>query len=201
MTIHPFPNAKPKLLGEPEDSIGIIDTPAVAGLNGTVNSTLTDVIDISVRNATGSIGSTPTETVFQSQTINYTQPKNIAFLKTKCENTDGFSNHQSTIRLRRGGLTGTILDDAILLGGNSLTLSATEIDRPIGSVLYVLTIKELNPAVISASALVYDGGFNGTAIVCNIDDTHEGTIATPATATKQINTPDTHRTHETEVFP
>jgi len=195
-----FPNSKPILLGESEDSIGIIDTPAVAGLAGDVAVDITDFSNFDFAPNVGSHTSTATETIIATTTVTNSFEKNTLSINVIIQGTSGFGSNFSLCRLRRGGLTGTILASGNVNGTGTRIFNVDDIDIPIGDTDYVLTNQEIAPSNDHAVG-TYSAGMSGIVVLSEADDTHAAIIATPATATKQIISEDSHRTHETEVLP
>jgi len=196
MTIHPFPNAKSKLLGNPEDSIGIIDTPAVAELTGDVSIDSADFSNFDYPVSTGSFTNTPAEAVFITSTVTITKVKNNVRLNIRIV---GLGLQNSTVRIRRGGLTGTIVGGPDFVGSSGKIFIINDSNLPIGNTDYVATAQRIGPTARSLETYT-PNTLPGLVIVSEPNDTHAGIIATPAIATKQINSPDSHTTHETDVL-
>lgn len=194
---HIFPNSKPILLGAAEDSIGIIDDIAVAGLSGDV--VIDDPTILFPRADTGTANLLVGPGTYSSAffTVNYAKSINKAKLVAKIFTS--FVGVNIIIELRRGGTTGDVLGSATNSGpvNNSKTITVIETNRPTGNQLYTVT------CTIPSGQMFYTNynGWSGDLEVVNVNDTHAAIITTPATATKQINSPDTHKTHETEVLP
>lgn len=200
-----FPNSKPKLLGEGEDSIGIIDTPAVAGLTGDLvmskisDTGYTDIpatssgTFIASRSRVGSNGSirftlsnitTPVENPNKSTLVIIVAASNAGSVA---------SNSTKDWVLKRDATT---IDSFSLVGASP---DKTEADIHI-------FIDTNPPAGTFDYTLVEDdgNGYGGIGIQLFFilgTDTHAGFIDTVAIAGKQINTPDTHTTHEQEILP
>jgi len=199
-----FPNKNPKLFGEAEDSIGIIDTSAVAGLTGdatlseggntttqqhrasTAGSSVTDRLTVSV-----SIGN-PIVT-FSNIT---TPPNSILIINTYAAPilTDG-STLVKNVVLRRdtsdlSSFT-TIVRNSTTGAEIFLENTFIDINPPAGTFDYTLEEDDVNSFASITVTLMF--------IV--LTDTHAAEIITTATATKQINSPDSHRTQQTEVIP
>jgi len=198
-----FPNSNAELLGEAEDSIGIIDTPAIAGLSGDLvmsedldqglnaqNGTTTSSTNQQPRRRNGSDGNAIT--TFS----NLTTPDNsvlviVVAAATFLANT----NSTKSWKLVRDGTT--TIDGPFNLQASHGTQTQSNMrvftdENPLaGTHTYTLVENDGNGF----------GAVNSTLFFIKGTDTHAAAITTPATATKQIITPDTHRTHETEVIP
>ena len=196
-----FPNAKPKLFGDPENSMGIIDTPAESGLSGSVDATPDNgatntrfaTVEIFNRNPYRS-GISVNQVLVTVTSVVVAAGEKV--LLTYVWISDYSNNNQD------GAMTHSLQRDAseitTFANGNYnetiRTLNSQFIDSPgAGTFSYRIQITAESSGGLQYVAL--------TANVIKITDTHEGIIPTPATATKQINTPDTHTTHETEVLP
>lgn len=202
-----FPNAKSPLFGAGEDSVGIIVTPAVAGLTGDVTSTITAALSflatqvgdtLRAANTSGSLG--------QSFTITYGEVINRAKIQVKQDMQANFQNAGITIQLRRGGVGGTVISSQFFkqAGFPNITVNftITEVNRPVGSQLYTLTfIRDSTGGANGWRTFNYSPILNGEFALVDIDDTHQGFIDTVAVAGKQINAADSHTTREISVLP
>ncbi len=188
-------NRKPTLFGEGEDSVGIIDTPATAGLGGGLSITdgNTDT-DQQNSGTSSSAGSSPDE--------NGPIPNPQVIIT--------ISNNNSTVGLAiSGGFSSgssasvnvTVEESAVVKASGLLTMNRT-FNLNLGVLL-------LYVHGVSAGAHTYDIVWGGgtkpgvgkvDAKVAEVNDSHAGTIATSATATKQVNVADSHTTHEGEIL-
>lgn len=201
-----FPTRKPRLFGAGEDSIGIIDTPAVAGLGGSL--VVEDVnIELSIPFDSGELSSSQTSTTgtIVSATITPINATNKVRIIARIDAGSGTSD--GVIEIREDS---TVLVDQLIDQGASPVIFTLTVDLENVSVsahTYTMRIRS-----ISGNSFQYGNGGTTdtnpdviapelTVAVTDFDDTHVGTIATPATATKQINTPDSHSTKRTEVIP
>lgn len=198
-----FPNAKPKLLGAGEDSVGIIVTPAVAGLTGNVTA-IPDAAQ--VNNIIGSTLNTffdPRQNSITADQILVTAPsvtvaEGERVLITYVWVSDYNNNSASggmTHELQRDGTPITTFNNSNYANVPVQTLRPQFIDNP-GAGTFVYRIQQTDSSNL--------GGFQFINIWVNvivITDTHAGFIQSVAIAGKQINTPDTHRTHEQSVLP
>jgi len=190
-----FPNARPKLLGEAEDSEAIIDTEAIAGLSGSSAAVAGDSGAGFFNGGTSFREDVPNDVValvgqtLDTDTVNV-PAGSIVVIFLCSENGNG----PGVIKVRN---TTTSVDKIALSmvtgGGLTITLNSTSFvdsSPDVGNNSY---------AMIGVSG----AGFKMQMIlrVVDVTDNHQGIITTPATATKQINSPDTYRTHEQAVLP
>ena len=201
-----FPNKNPILFGEAEDSIGIIDEEAIAGLTGSlvvedVNIQLSSTFDSS------SISSLLTTTTGDIVSVTVTPVNATNKVKIIGRLDAGSFDSGAIVEIREGS---TVLVDQLLDGGISvlpqvLTVNLTDIS--VAAHTYTMRIRYI-------SGLGYQFGDGGSVdtnpdahapdfvvAVTDFLDTHTSVIATPATAIKQINSPDSHTTRQTEVIP
>jgi len=199
--IHPFPNAKPELLGDPEDSIGIIDTSAVAGLTGDL--VMAKVLDsgqqqvratvlTSFVNARATIGNDGGTRIAITSITTPTEKSTLVIVIVSANFIPVSGNTTKAWLLKRGTTT---IDTFALQAADSNSTEAdirlfTDSNPTAGTFDYNLVEDDPNTYGAITMQLFF---IRGT-------DTHAGIITTPATATKQINSPDTHRTHEREVL-
>jgi len=196
-----FPNKNPVLFGQAEDSIGIIDDEAIAGLTGSLvlaRDTDQGVDEIpgttlftpneSPRLTAGSIGN---EKITWS---NVTTPPD-SVLVIIVSTASPVANSSSTKNWLITEDTATLL--AFSQSGTNSTQTRCEMN----------VFTDASPsagthdyAVEEANGNSY-GAISATLFFIAATDTHGGVIATPATATKQINSPDSHTTRQTEVIP
>jgi len=171
---------------------------AVAGLAGDVDIDTTDFSDFDYPEFTSSFTDTVLESVFITTTVNITKAVNTVKINIRLQST---GTGTSTVRLRRGGLTGTILAGPSFVAsvGGEVIFSVTDTNVPIGSIDYVATVQRL--VVAHGVGLYTPNELPGIVVLSEADDTHAGIIDTIAVAGKNIITPDSHRTHETEVLP
>jgi len=179
MTNEVFPNAKPILLGENQQIPG--------PLSGSVVSDLTDLSNFDYPNNTGSFTPTITETVFVTTTINITKAVNKILIDIRIQGTSGFGSNFTLLKLRRGGLTGTILSSGQVNGTGIKIFNVTDTNPPIGNTDYVVTAQRTVP---SHTVGLYPGGLPGVVVLGESDDTHASTITGS----------DTHTTHEDGVL-
>lgn len=194
-----FPNAKPKLLGEGEDSIGIIDTPAVAGLTGSVTLAKDTDQGITPINATQSSSSvtsrirTGNDGVALITFSNVTTPTDSILIIVIASSTFLLGNADKDWLLKRDTTT---LDTFSLESGDSNSQNAdmrvfVDANPTAGTFDYTLVEDDANTF----------GGMTMTLFFIKANDTHAGFIDTVAIAGKQINAEDSHRTHEQAVLP
>jgi len=201
MSENVFPNARSRLFGEGEDSEGIIVTPAVAGLSGDVEA-LDPVLNINFNDVAGGGGtddSSSPEQVYASVSITVTEPINVIFLRQFSpmdRNNDG-----GTFRIREDDINGLQIAGAGYGAGNgqaNIVMSAIIKNQPVGSRTYVMTREQNTP---TSGFTRLQAGATTNNFVVDVDDTHAGFIQSVAIAGKQINTPDSHTTHEQAVLP
>lgn len=210
-----FPNKKPTLFGEGENSIAVIDEEAVAGLTGSSEDSIGVIATPAVAGLTGSnittvvkpsigapytienpnIGITwgQTEIIIATKAISVTSAKNFLILDVTCgiqyNTTPGSRSGRVNIRLQ--DLNGAIVAFTDVVDGvfGFLHLAVVEQDIPISTTQVVFTIENntgfTDPG--NRSAILF------FPTIVNINDTHDGEITTPATATKQINAVDSHQ--------
>jgi len=240
-----FPNARSPLFGEGEDSIGVIDTPAVAGLSGSPEDSIGVIDTPAVAGLSGSNGTTVDkplatigytivnpligitwggdEFIISSSPITITESINflILFVTLGISYNDTSGTRTGQLRLRFNDVNGTLLDEVAITNTGFFGPVIFQLviqNAPLTATSVVLTIK-------NNTSFITDIGNRSNVFyaisVVNIDDTHQGIIttpatatkqinavdshqgiiATPATATKQINAVDSHRTHEQSVLP
>lgn len=186
-----FPNARSKLFGEGEDSEGIIDNPAVAGLSGSASPIATSPPNVGAFNA--GFGGPGFD--FDIRTVNAgTSNASISVTKSATQKAiiTMFWFHTAST-----SPDWTLRNDTIVL----FTFSS-QIENEVHTDQFIDESASINPTY-NISPVVNTNASRMFLVVnvIDIDDTHTGTIITPATATKQINTPDSHRTHEQAVLP
>lgn len=214
-----FKNKKPTLFGNSEDSIAIIDVPAVATLTG-------DNIDTHAADLTGEVdGLTPVnqlgyptpiggggtavinnfvETIYASSTLNATEAVNVGFIR-KSNGIDTAGSITTTTRIREDDLNGNILASSSTSSTFFTIIQQAIIkNQPIGNRTYVFTIQLTNTNTgdfyrfhTDATSLAYIVDIDDTHIATlsgDNTDTHAASITTPATAIKQINVPESHNT-------
>jgi len=200
-----FPNAKAQLLGAPEDSIAIIDTPAVADLAGSlvvedVNIQLGSTFD------SGELSGLQTLTTGTLLSVTVTPVNATNKVKIIARIDVGSFDDGATVEIREGS---TVLVDQLVTGGitaaiRTLTVDLTDVS--VAAHTYTLRIR-----FISGIGFQYgNGGSTDTspdviapdlvAALTDFLDTHAGIITTPATAIKQINSADSHATQESGVI-
>ncbi len=199
MSLDSFPNAKPKLLGEGEDSIGIIVTPAVAGLTGdaTLAESTTAANNVIKLGFTTTIngelaGTAPNTKLSQAVTT----PADSLVVVAACAYYMNDGGNTQTINIR-------VLDGAVILKSASRTIPAN--GENILSVLFV-GIPLTGSRTYNVQAWITPSSRLLAAVRIDIShvkltDTHAGFIQTVAVAGKQINTPDSHTTHEQGEIP
>ena len=197
-----FPNAKSPIFGEGEDSIGIIDTVAVAGLSGTIsqaeNTTGEDAdkfggFAIFAGRANGKIWPSGPGTNQSSVTVTTPADSLVVVAGFGAGWLPGSGSGTMSVRVLDGSTT---LKTATLSTGNTndAELSVLFVGVPLsGSRTYnVQCWNTSGDALMHTSIRVSHVQFT---------DTHAGIITTPATATKQINAADSHTTREISVLP
>ena len=196
-----FPNKNPILFGEAEDSEGIIDTPAVAGLTGSV--VLAKDTDQGVDELAGTSQFSPNEQPRLTSGIDgnekITWPNVItpadSILVIVVSTASPVANSASTKNW-------LITEDTVTKF--SFTQSATNSNQT-RSEMNVFT--DASPSAGTHDYAVEEddgnsyGAISATLFFIKATDTHGAIISTPATATKQINSPDSHTTRQTEVIP
>ena len=208
-----YPNARSPLLGEPEDSIGIIDTAAVAGLGGDfspvidvenegegvipIGSSALDFLGVrALEQFNPQIIATTTVTPPVSTPINRSIVTIVGMAIGR--KFVGGGNSNITITLVKDGSTTLATKvtsvDSTGTQGDMMIVSAVEINQTA-----VLHTYELRVTQVGDDVTISNGGIKATVLDPN--DTHAGSIITQATATKQINSADSHRTHEQAVLP
>ena len=201
-----FPNARSKLFGAGEDSVGIITTPATAGLTGDLDLSDGDTDFEANTPVSGVLSNQGTSNAIgvsnQQVDVTVNNSGSIVILYFAIAKTNGEWLDTLTWEVKEGATTldsGSI-DDSEQGGpaggiGNSDLASRSDIS----------IIKN-----VSAGAHTYDwiwgeDGDNSVgvlkAIVIEVDDTHAGFIQTVAVAGKNVITPDSHSTHEMAVLP
>lgn len=199
-----FVNKRSILFGEDEDSEGIIDTVAIPGLDGVlvvqnVNIQLSSPFDSG--ELSGSQSATTGTLV--SATITPTSATNKVRITARID--AGSGTGVPVIEIREGS---TVLVDTDVDQGATpviYTLSVDLTDVSVAAHTYTLRIR-----FISGSFQYGNGGTTDTnpdviapllvVALTDFADTHAGSIATPATATKQINVADSHTTKDSEVL-
>lgn len=183
-----FPNADSTLFGDGEDSVGIIVTPAVAGLSGSATQAAgSGVIDTQ---AGGSILGTANERFTEHPTnsttlsVNVTPPANSVAVIV-ISGFVGTGGNTSAANLRRG---------STILSGTSIGSNASFVDLTPGT-----TATTYNLIVTGTSAFLVFSNISVRFIT--LTDTHAGFIETVAIAGKQINAADSHTTREISVLP
>lgn len=210
-----FPNARSRLFGAGEDSEGIIVTPAVAGLTGSVaNSEESDNILIN-RNTVGSSVAVTYKELTLTPSVEVDVATDTLTIPTATSTEDygyvligaiagsaGGNATTATIRLffDDAEVSSRVIsfDDAGGSGERKVTSAiVVKYDPKVtidGSIAVKLTIEpSVNGLFLQSSSL--------SAIVIKLTDDHAGIIDTVAIAGKQINTPDSHRTREQAVLP
>jgi len=167
MTLDTFPNAKPILLGD--------DTHA-AVLDGSVSVDTTDFSNSDFPISTGSFASTPTETVFVTTTINITKAVNEVKIDIRIEGKSGDGTNATLLKLRRGGLTGTILSATQVNGVGVRLINITDIDAPIGNTDYVVTAQRLVAGVPHSVGTYTPNTLPGIVALSEADDTHAANL-------------------------
>jgi len=182
MTIHPFPNSRPKILGG--DTHEAILSGVVAGEN--------PVNQLGYPTPVGSGGSAVinnfAETIYASTTLIATKAVNVGFMR-KSNGLDTAGSVTSTFRIREDDLNGNIIS-SFATGSSFFTaiLQAIIKNQPIGSRTYVFTIQiSGNPGDFYR----FHSGATSLAYIVDIDDTHDS----------QLIGDNTQITHETEVIP
>ncbi|MCZ6583048.1 MAG: hypothetical protein O6761_07765 [Thaumarchaeota archaeon] len=199
-----FPNKKPKLFGSGEDSIGIIDTPAVAGLAGSLAIEDTSIFGIitslSLR-TTQLFVTSDLDSLVVSGIVNNTNKIHIT-ARMWGRILSG-STGDAVFELREG---------STVLGSQDLTTPDSNLEINVdltnvssGSHTYTTRIRFItggyqystNAGIDTPSQLSH----SITVAVSDYNDTHAGSIDTAAIAGKQINAADSHTTKQTEVIP
>ncbi len=190
-----FPNAKSPLFGAGEDSVGIIVTPATAGLTGDA---------VLVDDVAGSGSQVGTSSNFIQDFMNFTNvpnggiavsltvttPTNPSVLLLYTAWVEPLNGGTATIRIKRDtvnylstfGVTKGGISTNLQVDTNPLSGSHTYTLGPTGS-------------GITPWRIVFIAKF------ISLNDTHDGFIQTVAIAGKQINAADTHTTREITVLP
>jgi len=182
MTIHPFPNAKPKILGvdaheaillgnldvlDPVNSLGYA-TPI--GTGGTAQITTAEI-------------------VYGGRTLVATKSINKGFIRNT-QGVDYPSGNPLIIRIREDDINGNILLTSGVSGGFSLmSLSLIITNQVIGSKTYVFTAQLSSPTFGDFIRLHSDA--TNLSYIVDIDDTHAA----------ELIGDNTQITHETEVIP
>jgi len=200
-----FPNAKPKLLGAGEDSVGIIVTPAVAGLSGslTVNDAIISATEKQSPTPENISSEGVTRDVESIVSTGATSTLNKVTIIAEVQARRLGPGTDPTFQIREGT---TVLGSVSIDDSDTLrTINVFLNNISVGNHTYTSRI------VFNGKAYAF-GQFGGsgssskvppsiTVVVTNYDDTHAGFIQSVAIAGKQINTPDSHTTHEQAVLP
>ena len=225
-----FTNKKPTLFGEGENSIGIIDTPAIASKQ--INSADSHFGEITTPAIAGLDGTS--STLIDSEEENTNNGDNQQYSPTRNGSFVNFSSNQvlSTIIMTRPSIKSKLIlvvtvkntDNA---SSNSFNIRRNNIelksfDTPAQANIIFVEVNTFDETKIDSGTATYtvNGLNNGrhsgvtlTGIFVDISDTHAGVItspaipglggspedsvaiiSTPATATKDIITPDSHVT-------
>jgi len=198
-----FPNAKSKLLGDGEDSIGIVVTPAVAGLSGdnivenTIVAITTPVSDDAVffQQPAGS-----PSIIIETVNINPSTSINKVHVRASLHCFIAAGADASLTITDNGGDVGT---PTPLTTTNQSVIVEEDFENVSGSHTYGYRI--LNPSGQYTFGIVSGESSNDAhyivATLTEFSDTHAGFIDTVAIAGKQINAEDSHLTHEQAVLP
>ncbi len=181
-----FPNAKPIILGA--------DTHA-ASLTGSISVSL-DSTSSPVPETTGSTNGNGggAEIVIQTRTITFSDTTNFGYIEFRqfMAFPPGVQTGGYTLRLRDGGITGTILDSIARSHSSGASfnefLNSTIINHASGATSYVLTIVDTTSVAVSRRTYAHA---NGTGFGVDVDDTHAAILT-------GINS---QRTHEQAVLP
>jgi len=196
-----FPNSKPILLGEAEDSIGIIDQSAIAGLTGSL--VLAKDTDQGVDEIAGTTIFNPNESprltngILGNEKITWsnivTPADSVLVIIVSTASPVSNSSSDKDWLITRD--TSTLVAFTQSGVNSNQTRSEMEVftdaSPPAGTHNYAVEEDDGNGY----------GAISATLFFIKGTDTHAAIIATPATATKQIISEDSHRTHETEVLP
>lgn len=198
-----FPNKNPKLFGSGEDSIGIIDQSAIAGLIGDL--IMSKVLDSGQQqfNATVqsqqvfsraqiSAGSGVAKITF-SNILTPTEKSTLVIVVASATFIPVSGTSTKPWLLKRDT---TQIDSFSLQSADNNSTNAdirifVDVNPTAGTHTYTLVENNANTF----------GGITAQLFFIQGTDTHAAEITTPATATKQINSPDSHRTQQTEVIP
>ena len=207
MSQNTFPNARSKLFGEGENSVGVITTPAVAGLTGSLSDSETSIGDGGGRAVTYPPGGNLddlSEIIQRTVPVNITQSLNkIVIHAFGIFGTDG-SDRTVTFRVRETDLNGIILatlgpfstGSSSPSNSGAIEWNLTEVVNNIGlGITQLVLTRQINAAFIS-----YHAG-SSALFLWVIDDSHTGFIQTVAVAGKNIIESDSHTTHEQGVLP
>lgn len=189
-----FPNAKSPLFGAGEDSIGIITTPAVAGLTGSSSINTTEQSGGSVSGGSTFAGNTSytnfiDEVTLFSTNITLTANQQVVIAISASTRQDGAGN----------AVPLDVYRDTTLLFTATAPKNSTVLDLFVD-----------NPGAGTFSYNVEPNTAGGTAqlrnvqtrfIILTLNDDHEGFIQSVAIAGKQINAADSHTTREISVLP
>lgn len=193
--IHTFPNKKPKLDGAGEDSIGIINTVAVAGLGGSLSLSDGDT-DVNGRGGSGSAsaGQSPSASAGDvSVTVNVVKPNSIVVFAITGSTSGSGSNSPMTFNVEESAVliasTGSVNP---FIAINLYGYSSMIILFNVGAGSHTYDISKTGGIALGILAV--------TVEVIEVNDTHVGNISTPATATKQINAVDSHGTKNTHLI-
>lgn len=141
-------------------------------LTGDVSATITESSSDLEKPNIGTHQIIETETVIGGQLVTFSELVNIVLINSLSKSNGGFSNFNTTIRIRRNDINGEILASGTLLGGsNELQLSFFDLNQDIGDTVYVLTSEASTGSGGGFDFDTFDG-FNGAVVVCNIADTH-----------------------------
>ena len=195
-----FPNKNPILFGAGEDSEAIIDTPAAAGLTGSL--ILSEDLDQGITrvDATNSSSMQTTRNRIGNDGValitfsNVTTPTDsVLIIVVVSSTTIAGINLSKDWLLKRGTTT---IDTFSLESADTNSQNADMrvfVDENPTAGTFDYTLVEDDPNTF--------GGMTATLFFIKGTDTHGAVIATPATAIKQINAPDSHTTRQTEVIP
>ena len=206
-----FPNAKSPLFGAGENSVGIIETDAVAGLTGSLvldeSQFLGGQVGLNANGFPASGTASRTESIVDSRAITVTEVDNVLIVRASAFTGTNGASRAVTFRIRENNLTGNIIGGVTVAtsGGSPSSTNSTEwqikifvinISASVTSI--VLTRQHTGPTGPSE-------GFQGTYAfdvwLVEGDDTHAGFIQSVAVAGKNIITPDSHTTREISVLP
>jgi len=176
-----FKNKKPTLFGSPEDSTAEIDTLAIAGLTGDLTKSL--------GTTTGTTGSNVNLSALQSGevlvgTIIVTpfNPLNLIIMRFS-----QFATQDSNIQIREGATVIATVDGSST-GGRVINTSIEDASVETHTYSCYTQFDTLQYQYAQTGGTILYGS------VVNLTDTHAADITTPATAIKQINSPDSHTT-------
>ena len=196
-----FPNKNPILFGQAEDSIAIIDDEAVAGLTGSLIQAKNTDQGISGFPASSQGGALPVRQTTSGGIGNdlitfsnvLTPADSVLIIVVACATFSAAGAFSKDWLLKRDATT---LDSFSLATGDTGSIDVNmrvfvDANPTAGTFDYTLTEDDATTF----------GAISVTLFFIKATDTHAGVIATPATAIKQINSPDSHTTRQTEVIP